>query len=201
MKWKPIAAEGTTLRSVLDAIPSLVFLVDHKARILDANRIAKRVFDGQGSVILRRLCGEVLHCIHDQESEEGCGKTDFCKDCVVRNSVEAAAAGAPPSRRTHHMKLEIAGKVRDVWFLVAATPFKHEGQPMVMLVLEDITELAELRRLIPMCSYCRRVRDDTDFWHSVEEYLHKYTHVEFSHGLCPDCLKQHYPDVAEKLGK
>ena len=45
-----------------------------------------------------------------------------------------------------------------------------------------------LKELIPICMYCKRVRDDTVFWHQVETYIHQQTGTNFSHGICPDCF-------------
>ena len=56
-----------------------------------------------------------------------------------------------------------------------------------MLTLEDVTELFTLRRLIPICSYCHKVRDDKDYWRQVESYLHQTYNVDFTHGICPEC--------------
>jgi DNA-binding response OmpR family regulator len=51
--------------------------------------------------------------------------------------------------------------------------------------------LANVRRLnglIPICSYCKAIRDDSDYWHRVEEYVTEHADVKFSHGICPKCL-------------
>jgi PAS domain S-box-containing protein len=59
------------------------------------------------------------------------------------------------------------------------------------LVLELQTALAEvrsLRAILPMCSYCRSIRDDANYWLTVEEYFTKHTNSQFSHGICPSCL-------------
>ncbi len=51
--------------------------------------------------------------------------------------------------------------------------------------------LASVRRLsglIPICSYCKAIRDDSDYWHRVEEYVTEHADVKFSHGICPKCF-------------
>ncbi|MFH0726923.1 MAG: hypothetical protein V2B19_11335 [Pseudomonadota bacterium] len=64
-----------------------------------------------------------------------------------------------------------------------------QNRALVLLVIEDISEIAELRRIIPICSICRKVRDDTESWTRVEAYFKNNWDVDFSHGLCPDCYK------------
>ena len=55
----------------------------------------------------------------------------------------------------------------------------------------------ELRGLLPICAWCKRVRDDHDYWHSVEEYITERTDAQFSHGICPDCAREVEPRVTD----
>jgi len=52
-----------------------------------------------------------------------------------------------------------------------------------------------LRGIVPICSYCKKIRDDQGYWNQVEAYVSRHTQAEFSHGICPDCLQQHYPEM------
>lgn len=51
-------------------------------------------------------------------------------------------------------------------------------------------EIATLRDILPMCSWCRKVRDDDDYWSNVDDYLATHSHIRFSHGICPVCAEQ-----------
>jgi DNA-binding response OmpR family regulator len=55
-------------------------------------------------------------------------------------------------------------------------------------ILEYTTQIRQLKELIPICMFCKRVRDDTDYWDQVETYIHTHTGSQFSHGICPDCF-------------
>ncbi len=63
----------------------------------------------------------------------------------------------------------------------------HEREVLVRELQDALTELQTLRDILPICSYCRKVRDDKDYWHSVEAYVAKHTATQFSHSICPDC--------------
>jgi hypothetical protein len=41
---------------------------------------------------------------------------------------------------------------------------------------------------LPICSYCRKIRDDENYWHTVENYISHHTSTQFTHGICPSCL-------------
>ena len=54
--------------------------------------------------------------------------------------------------------------------------------------LEDaIANVKQLQGLLPICSYCKKIRDDGNYWHRVESYITGHANVRFSHGICPDC--------------
>ncbi|MCX5875078.1 MAG: response regulator [Deltaproteobacteria bacterium] len=55
------------------------------------------------------------------------------------------------------------------------------------LVRARTLELKNLQSLLPICSYCRKIRDDKNAWHGLEEYLHQHTDILFTHGVCPAC--------------
>ncbi len=60
-----------------------------------------------------------------------------------------------------------------------------------------LEEVQSLRRIVPICSHCKKIRDDTGYWQNVEYYMSKYRNIEFSHGLCPDCLRELYPEYTK----
>ena len=187
--------QDSLLRAVVDTIPSYIFVTDHEARIVYANRAAVRFLGDKPPVQLQRLCGEVIRCIHERDAEGDCGTTPFCKDCVVRKGVESVRNGQPVFQEKTRMKIEVNGEVRDLDFFVTASPINIEEQPLILLVLEDITDRLELRSLLPICAGCKKIRDEQTYWEDVEAYIAKHTDLRFTHGLCPDCVRKFFPDA------
>ena len=183
------------LKAIVDAMPSAVFVVDHSFKIFDMNLAATKLFGVDSNVILRRLCGEIMHCMHAFKSKEGCGTTAFCPDCVIRNSVELACKGKTVHRDKYRMKIQRANEITDAHFLINAAPFKYEGDKFILLVVEDITEIITLKRLLPICSNCKKIRNDEDYWEAVADYLKKHADLEFTHSICPECANKLYPDL------
>jgi len=56
---------------------------------------------------------------------------------------------------------------------------------------EALNHVKQLQGLLPICSYCKKVRDDNNYWHQVEEYITNYSNAKFSHGICPDCFEKY----------
>ena len=66
---------------------------------------------------------------------------------------------------------------------------KHVGD-----LNKALDEIKTLRGIIPICSHCKKIRDDQGYWNQLERYLEKYSDASFSHGLCPDCSDELYGD-------
>ncbi|MBF0211076.1 MAG: hypothetical protein HQK68_09345 [Desulfamplus sp.] len=56
------------------------------------------------------------------------------------------------------------------------------------------SEIKTLSGIIPICMHCKEVRDDQGYWNRVEEYITKHSSAQFSHGICPDCMKKYYSE-------
>ena len=65
-------------------------------------------------------------------------------------------------------------------------------------ILEFTTQIRQLKELIPICMYCKRVRDDSDYWQQVESYIHECTGSNFSHGICPECFNKQMGGMAAR---
>jgi PAS domain S-box-containing protein len=68
---------------------------------------------------------------------------------------------------------------------------EEEREQLVRELRSALAEVNTLRDILPICSYCRKIRDDKNFWHSVEDYISEHTTTLFSHGICPSCMETH----------
>jgi len=84
---------------------------------------------------------------------------------------------------------------RDV---TASKQAEEERERLVGELQRALSEVKTLQQILPICSYCRRVRDDENYWGSVENYVAEHTSTQFSHSICPACLAKHFdPELAE----
>jgi hypothetical protein len=60
---------------------------------------------------------------------------------------------------------------------------------------EALSQVKELTGLLPICSVCKRIRDDQGYWTQLEAYLTKNSRAEFTHGICPECSRKLYPEL------
>lgn len=78
----------------------------------------------------------------------------------------------------------IYGVARDITARKAAD---DERERLLAELQSALAEVRTLQEILPICSYCKNVRDDENYWHSVEGYFARHTNAQFSHGICPSC--------------
>ena len=187
------AYDRAQLQHVLDSVfPICVTAFDH--RILAINRAYRAVF---GDPELQGFC-------HDSRPGPSC-HTDNCPLVRIETGTEEFSCEAN--------KVEESGTRT---FIVTARPHRDDSGALIGIVesFQDITlrkemetererligelesalsEVRVLRGLLPICAGCKKVRDEDGIWSEVENYISKRSEAEFTHGMCPDCLRKHYP--------
>jgi len=197
IEWNNKDKEGLCA-ALWEATPIPVLAVNADVKILYFNPAAKKLVGSNPEVVIQRRAGEILHCIHSTEAVEGCGYSPFCKDCIIRNSVNRSLTGRKVSRKLQKMELVQKGHTVEIYLLVTTAPLQYGKEQLVMVLLEDVSELRALRRLIPICSRCKKIRDDDEYWHHVEEYLKDQLDMDFTHSICPECASELYPGICKE---
>ena len=108
------------------------------------------------------------------------------------------------------------------WILSNATPVKNHNDEIIagITVFTDITKIKDMENereklivdlknaleevkalsgLLPICSHCKKIRDDKGYWNQIESYISDHSDAQFSHGICPDCVQELYPEYYKKL--
>jgi len=60
-------------------------------------------------------------------------------------------------------------------------------------------EVQQLEGLLPICSHCKKIKSEDGRWTMMERYISDHSQAEFSHGICPDCLEKHYPEISQRM--
>jgi hypothetical protein len=175
-----------------NAIPFPLMVVDEDVSILSWNAAALKLLNNEE--IYSQRGGDVLHCIHSMETIQGCGNSSFCKTCIIRNSVKKSILGGKVYREKTVMELKNGMSTKEIPFMVTTSPFNYKGRALALLILENIHELIQISSLLPICAKCKKIRTEDNQWYSVERYIKKYIiEIDFTHGLCPDCMKNVLP--------
>lgn len=193
----PILRDPRIMAELLDAYPAATLVVDEDVRILFASRAAREYLgvpsDAPAPVLLERS-GHVLHCLNADLVPEGCGRSPECKQCVVRNTVRAVLEKGTTHPTKAFLQLRVGVELVERFFLIRSSCVRLEGRQLALLVMEDISELMQLRNMLPVCMSCGRIRNEDGAWQKLPVYLKEQADIDVTHGLCPACLEKLYPE-------
>lgn len=135
------------LAQIFEALPVPAFLVDADVVVQYANQAARAlasVPDAERAP--HRRGGDLLRCIHADEDPEGCGRSEACTLCGLRNSVAEAFVGGPVTRRlaTLHLKDPEGRGAAEREVLVSASVVDLEGERLAILTIEEVRDLVRL---------------------------------------------------------
>jgi len=78
---------------------------------------------------------------------------------------------------------------------------EKDREALIKRLQESLAEIRTLRGILPLCSFCKKIRDDQGYWEQVDTYIQKNSEADISHSICPECLKKNYPDEYKTLKK
>jgi CheY-like chemotaxis protein len=74
--------------------------------------------------------------------------------------------------------------------LMRSISYSIERQKLLLQLEKTLKELKVLKGMLPICSFCKKIRDDKGYWNQLEAYISDHSEAEFSHGMCPECAKK-----------
>lgn len=117
---------------------------------------------------------------------------EYCKDgSVIQTETKVKFTRDKDGRATG-----IIGITRDITERKQA---EAERDLLIKELQSTLEQVKQLKGLLPICSSCRKIRNDDGYWQDVAVYIREHLEVEFSHGICPDCAKKIYPDFFKKV--
>jgi len=166
---------------ILACLSHPILVIDRNYNIVDANDSSSTHFNLSIVRILGQLCYKVTH-----KSDTPCWELPDIS-CPVKTAFETQVRAQAIHK--HFVKNELIVEE------IVATPLDDDGN-YVLEEFRDITELLGLiEGMLRICSSCRRVCNDKGDWHQVENYIRDHTGADFSHTLCPECLRKLYPKL------
>lgn len=94
--------------------------------------------------------------------------------------------------------VEVIGVARDITKRVF---LEVEREKLVTELREAIANIKTLKGMLPICASCKKIRDDRGYWNQIESYIREHTNTEFTHSICPDCVRTLYQEYQSNSGK
>ena len=134
------------LQKLVNSLTSAVFLVDKDARIININDTAEVLFGQKASDFIGKLCGNGIKCMYVEESGQQCGTTEFCAECLLRQSILKTVTEKITVLRHKLTRYFYIHGLKIMKYLLYTTKFIHyNGEDTVLLIVDDVSEVEEQR--------------------------------------------------------
>jgi DNA-binding response OmpR family regulator len=165
------AASGEEALRLVDRNPDLIIL-DVKLPDIDGFEVCRRIKSNPATSLI-----PILHLSATYQDSE--------------SRVKGLEGGAD-SYLTH--PIEPLVLIASIRALLRIREGEAEREKLIRELQEALTKVKTLSGFLPICMSCKKIRNDKGYWEQVEVYIRDHCEAEFSHGICPDCMKKIYPD-------
>ncbi|MCP3942808.1 MAG: PAS domain-containing protein [Desulfobacteraceae bacterium] len=184
---------GKDWEKTVDAIDDWICIIDLHSTILRSNRKVEKNFQVKVQDSIGLKCCKLLHgtdhpiaaCPLPKMLETGKRESVECeikKDCWMHITVDPIFNGAGKMIGAVHIIRDISQRVL----------IENERQRLVNELQDALGRIKTLSGLIPICSMCKKIRDDKGYWSLIESYVESHSDAAFSHGICPKCSEDLY---------
>jgi len=174
--------------------PIATVIVDRDGRVIKSN-IAKRCSDDRIPAI-----GDIMY--RDYAAKHTINMYEELKKCM-RDGTVGRYPSMPYGKKV--LSITIApfpgGAIITSQDITEQKRAEEDRLSLIAQLLRALDEVETLRGLLPICANCKNIRDDKGYWNTVEEYFTKHSSVDFSHTVCPACMKKLYPELWEKMNR
>ena len=175
---------------VIENMTDGVIVLDLQGRIMDANPSFLQLSGYSSKEIVGQLFGKILggnldleRINHETQAQIAIGKGKEERHFQVLIS---------PLYQRHQI---LAGRVAVLRDITTSKQAAEEREKLIGDLQIALSKVKVLSGLLPICSSCKRIRDDKGSWNQIEAYIGKHSEVEFTHGICPECSKKLYPEI------
>lgn len=186
------------LLEIVDNTPAPIYLKDSDGRYLLIN---KR-YEALAHITLKDIIGKTDFDIFPEEIASLFRSQD---EQVIQNGapIEFEETITLPDREftfiTSKFPLHENGNIHAVGGFCTdiseRKKIEDEKACLINKLQKTVDEVKTLRGIIPICAFCKKIRDDKGYWTQVETYLKEHTDAGISHGYCPECIKENYPEL------
>jgi N-terminal 7TM region of histidine kinase/PAS domain len=171
---------------LIDSLDEGILIVDLEGRILDANAQFARV----AGIPAGQLVGSPLHLVLDGALDGVTARAPRPGLAIGGRVYDARALDVGDGAARARARILVLHDVTD------RQRWQDEQARLISELRDALGQVRTLTGLLPICSGCKRIRDDDGAWQQLEVFIRERTDAEFSHGMCPSCVAEWYPEDA-----
>ena len=105
----------------------------------------------------------------------------------------AAINGHSVSRVKGKLNVRDGERIKVLNLLISSSPVDYNNNIYAVVIIENVSNVVGLQGLLPICSSCKKIKNEEGCWDRVDEYIKQHSEVQFTHSLCPECIENLYP--------
>ena len=193
------------LQIVIDAVDGEIFVKD----VDGVYQFVNSAFCKDFGVVKDEVIGKDDYSIFPSESAAQLQETDKkVMESKTSTMVEESGlfAGKFLAYRTNKVPLidedgEVYGICGIGFNITQQKKLEADRENLIENLQTALLEIKSLRGILPICSFCKKIRDDKGYWKQVDVYINQHTEADVSHSMCPECAKEHYPKTYKRYSK
>lgn len=144
------------------------------------------------SIVAGRIVTRGVMKLHEGVGIIGSGNLDYRIDATGGNELsDLARASNEMAARLKKSYTSVENLQKEI---IERKRVEEEREKLIKDLQEALARVKVLSGMLPICSSCKKVRDDRGYWTQIEAYIRDHSEAEFTHGICPECFKKLYPD-------
>ncbi|MBN2601702.1 MAG: hypothetical protein JXR87_06905 [Candidatus Marinimicrobia bacterium] len=185
-------------RFVIEDLADPILIVDGMNRIMDYNRSCQRLFNLSVNNLAKPLEENLAPL---KEFIPQVGEVEFFRREVQLTDNAQVKTYDLRINALYNRRQKLRGRIFHFTDISDHKKAESERERMITELQKALNEVNTLSGFLPICSKCKKIRDDEGYWNEVELFISKRSNIQFSHGLCKDCMKEIYPEEYERLEK
>jgi len=188
-------------RELFENANDIVFTLDLDANLTSFNKAGERITGYTREELFQKGLSVVLEPEQFERMREML-KRRMASETATTHEIELLAKDGRGlvleinSRLIYHngIPLGMQGIARDITERRKAL---QERERLISELREALAKVKTLSGMLPICAWCKKIRDDHGYWKQIEVYIEQHSEAEFTHGVCPECAKRIYPDLKQ----
>jgi PAS domain S-box-containing protein len=176
----------------VDIMPNGMLAIDGRERIIDINKAMLALLGAETEQVIGRPFTEVLkpwqHIVDDFRNGTNIGSEITLDEQWFDLQVKPLT----------NYQGDTQGRIIILHDISQRKRMAAEREQLIESLQNALSEVKKLSGLLPICANCKKIRDDQGYWQDVAVYIRDHSEAEFSHGICPDCYVELYPELAQK---
>ncbi len=194
---KELLEANSEMRAIFQTIPDLLFRLDLEGTILDFKAGSTSDFLIKPKIVYGQRIQDITFREISNQFQEAIDRLRTDKS-LVRIEYTIIVTGEKNFYEARLLPLfedQIIAIIRNISERKRAEEDRERLITDLQIALSDVRKLSGL---LPICASCKKIRDDNGYWNQLESYIKEHSEAEFSHSICPECVKVLYPDYYEK---